>query len=360
MKIKIRGFYSFLVQLFIITGLCACTTDQDTANEQPSNIYAHTPNGTLSSDISQNGQWSLIATQSQTQNAVQSNKAVLIDLAKQNQTYIWRHSSKKQALILFTRISADNRYALTATATDFALWSIETGDNLGYWTIDPKHQTSIRDIALTTTPLTVLFAQANGQIGVLTVADNSTRFFTQHNASINVLKTSLNGKIAVSAGNDYQVLIWNTQTLELLQTYTHTNRITQVAISNDNQLIFSADKHQGMVWRVANRQKIAQLNVLDSETMPDVFTTAAFNHNASQLVTGAPNQALMLWQVNTGQLQQNWKVAPNKQASYLGAVVNSARFVQTPTAINEIIISESSVGNTEYFKPNLLNKRSNH
>ncbi|KMT65076.1 WD40 repeat domain-containing protein [Catenovulum maritimum] len=318
----IRPFFIFFALILVIS--CKFSA------HQADTVIPHTQLGTTSGFISLDKKWSLTASI--------DGKAYLRKLTEQHPTYIWQHSSKIHDLIFLTHISSTSQYAATASANELAVWNIQNGSMLGYWSISDS---KIRAIAISEKSTEVIIALSNGQVSLINFNTNQARKVQLHQASINDIALSQDDELLVSASDDYKVLVWQLSNFEMIQSFTHTSRITRITISPDKRLIFSSDKNTAKVWQLKDRKIVSQL---DKNRLPEVITSARFHPNQNFILTASDGQQLLLWDLTSGKLQQEWKVATNNKTKFAGAVVNSAAFFSP-----EQIVSESSVGNTEFW-----------
>ncbi len=74
-----------------------------------------------------------------------------------------------------------------------------------------------------------------------------------------------------------------------------------------------------------------------------VFTSAKFSDDGKYLLTGSPARRLALWDVNTGNVVKEWRVAPSSGPAPQSAVVYGIGF------IGNDVVSISSSGNLEHW-----------
>ena len=94
------------------------------------------------------------------------------------------------------------------------------------------------------------------------------------------------------------------------------------------------------IWDAQTGKAISQLHFIERQW---VFTSAKFSNDGKYLLTGSPAKRLALWDVETGKLIKEWRVAPSDGAAPQSAVVYGVGF------LNNEVLSISSSGNLEYW-----------
>jgi WD40 repeat protein len=167
---------------------------------------------------------------------------------------------------------------------------------------------------------------------------------TQINNTINSVAMSPNGRYAITGGSDHVAYLWDTKTGQVIYKFRHANRVTQVALDDKGKFAFTADSQkQARVWDLSTGRAMSQLKYVNRQ---EVFSFARFSEDGRQLITGAPNQSLTLWDTNIGEKIQEWYVTPRKDTRPASAVVYSAAFIENETRL----VSVSSAGLSEVWE----------
>ena len=298
----------------------------------PSETHLHSEDGAMAADISADGKLSVVS-------SVERGLTVW-DLADNSPKYEWRHQGDGNNLVTNIHIAADGSFVVTSDREAFALWSVESGEPIGFWRIDESH---IRDIAVTNNGNGILVGRSNGKVMYFEPDTGRRIEFLGHQEKINSIDISPNGRFALTGSNDYVAYLWNTDTGQIIHTFTHTNRVTRVALDDLGRFAFTADStNNANIWDVQTGALISQLDIFVRQ---QIFTDAVFSENGQWLLTGSPSRRVNLWNVQTGKEISEWRVAPNEHAPLRTAVVNAVGFVDDVT-----IISESSSGLAEYWE----------
>ena len=298
----------------------------------PIETRLHSEDGAMAADVSADGQLSVVSSI--------GRGLTVWGLTSEQPKFEWRHQGDGNNLVTNIHIAADASFVVTSDREAFALWSVSTGEPVGFWRIDESH---IRDIAVSDQGLAILVGRSNGKVMFFEPNTGRRLEFLGHQEKINSIDLSPNGRFALSGSNDYVAYLWDTQNGQIVHTFTHTNRVTRVALDDQGRYAFTADStNQANIWDVQTGQLISQLDIFVRQ---QIFTDAVFSDNGQWLLTGSPSRRVNLWSVESGKELSEWRVEPNPHASIRTAVVNAVGFVNEST-----IITESSSGLAEYWE----------
>lgn len=334
LKTMINRYSLQLIAISMIGSLftVGCSVPQTT----PVESWRHAEDGAYAADISPDGQYSVV---SGVDNGI--NVWRLTDNTK---VYHWSHQGEGNNLVVSVHISADSKYVVTSDREAFALWSLETGEPVGFWRID---ESSIRDIAVASQGQGILVGRSNGKVMYFEPESGRRIEFLGHQEKINSVDISPNGRYALTGGNDYTAYLWDTRSGQVIHTFSHPSRVTKVAIDDLGRYLFTADsKKQSQVWDVQTGERISTLQYIARQR---IFTDAVFSADGKFLLTGSPSRRIYLWDVQTGQEVEEWKVAPRESQTPPTAVVYGVAFDGSRR-----ILSESSSGLAELWNSKSL------
>ncbi|RRS06738.1 MULTISPECIES: hypothetical protein [unclassified Pseudoalteromonas] len=292
----------------------------------------HASRGAFSAALSADGNYSLVSSI--------EHGAVLWDNQEQGLKYQWRHSNASDDLIHSLALANDNSTAVTANDNTFAVWSLENGQNLGYFEIESG---TIRDIAISNAGRYVLYARSDNVVVHLDLESGRRIEFLGHQENINSIAMSPNGHFALTGGNDYAAYFWDTRTGQVIHRFNHPSRVTKVALDEQGRFAFTADSmKKASIWQLTSGDLKAQLQYIARQK---IFSAVRFNQDASLLATGSPNRELALWRVSDGERIQTWRVQPREGSRPKSAVVFDVAFQENDSAL----LTESSSGLLEKF-----------
>lgn len=311
--------------------LTACSQQSST----PVASVRHAEQGAYAADIASDGSISVVSGV--------TGDVLVWDLTSQQKKYQWSHQGEGNTLVTSIHISADNSHVVTADRDAFALWSLQSGEPIGFWRID---ESSIRDLAVSNNGQHILVGRGNGKVMLFEPQNGRRIEFMGHGERINSVDISPNGRYALSGGNDYNAYLWDTQSGQVIHKFNHASRVTKVALDDQGRYAFTADSKRGaFVWDVQTGEKISQLSYLQRQK---IFSDAVFSKNGQYLLTGSPARRVNLWQLQNGDEVFEWRVAPREGSAPQSAVVYAVGF--TPQGQ---VLSESSSGLAETWqRPN--------
>ena len=304
------------------------------AETTPEAKFRHAKEGAYAADISPDGSIAVVSGVS---------NGVNVWRVKDNEPlFHWSHQGDGTNVVTSIHISADNQVVVTSDGEAFALWSMASGEPVGFWRID---EPSIRDIAVANEGKGILVGRSNGKVMYFEPTTGRRIEFLGHTEKINSVDISPNGKYALTGGNDYVAYLWDTDTGQIIHSFTHPSRVTMVALDDEGRYAFTADsKDKSQIWNVQSGKPISQLNYIARQK---IFTDAVFSADGNYLLTGAPSRRIYLWDLKTGEQKEEWKVAPRENMSPPTAVVYGVAFLD-----DNRILSESSSGLAEVWTRN--------
>nr|WP_240612821.1 hypothetical protein [Alteromonas flava] len=289
----------------------------------------HAEAGSMAADVSPDGSLAVVSSV--------DNGITVWNLKTEEALFEWHHQGDGVNIVTNLHISADNSHIVTSDRTAFALWSVESGEPIGFWRID---ESAIRDVAVSNQGNGILVARSNGKIMYFEPNSGRRLEFMGHQEKVNSVDLSPNGKFALSGSNDYVAYLWSTDTGQIIHTFTHPQRVTKVALDDQGRYVFTADStNNAHIW---DAQSGTRLSSLDIFVRQQIFTDAVFSDDGKWLLTGSPTRRVNLWNVADGQEIQEWKVAPNEKAALRTAVVHAVGFINP-----QQIVTESSSGLAE-------------
>ncbi|MFM2479233.1 WD40 repeat domain-containing protein [Celerinatantimonas sp. MCCC 1A17872] len=323
-QIYVRRSY-FGAILLLIALLAGCTP-----KTEASKTITQERDGVFAAALSRDGSLSLMSSA--------SDDVTLWQLTPNAQIkFRWQQQSQNNVFLV--KFSPEHRYAISASRHDFAIWSTQTGQSLGFYSIG---QSVIRDIALSANGQNVVVGLENAKVVFINLRTGRRLEFLGHTQAINIVRLSANGRYAFSAGNGGDAILWNTQSAQIITKVHMNSRITQIAMTPDGKYIFVAGSHnQAKIYTIVQGQLLSKLAI---HTRQEIFSSARFVNHDQWLLTGSANRKLRLWDVKTGQLLEQWKVGLNTKRRPASAVVYDATIDD-----NGQVISASSSGLVEYW-----------
>lgn len=325
---KAQLFPAVVLFFALLCGISGCTIPETTPTAQ----WRHAEEGAYAADISVDGK--LVVTSGV------SDGINVWRLGQDARLYTWSQQGEANNMVLAVHIAADNSHVVTADRQAFAVWSMASGEPVGFWRID---ESGIRDVAVTDGGRGVLVARSSGKIMWFEPATQRRLEFLGHTEKVNSIDISPNGKYALSGGNDYLAYLWSTDTGQIIHTFTHSSRVTKVALDDKGRYAFTADSQdKSQIWDIQTGEPVSQLQYIARQK---IFTDAVFSDDGKYLLTGSPARRVFLWEVASGEKVDAWEVAARESVSPPTAVVYAVGFSGDGS-----VLSSSSSGLTEQWK----------
>jgi len=326
LKMLLKRPLKILFLLFGVVLLSSCS-QSDTPLQQ----YEHAVEGAFAAEISQNGDYSITSSI--------HHGLGLWDNRNNKLLYQWQHHNAESNDIYIVRLSANNRYALSASRHEFAIWDIKTGQSVGFYQVGDS---PIRDIQLSENGRYVLYGQVNGKVVHIDLQTGRRLEMPIHTEKVNSVDLSANGLYAISGGNDHRAFLWNTKTAQIIQQFNFKHRVSMVRLEDQGRYAFVADNQKSsQVWDL----KTGKLHsTLIYSARQSIFSSVRFIADGKYILTGNGTKTVRLWDVNSGLSLQNWTVTPRKETRPKTAVVYSATLWD-----GDKIATESSAGFLEIW-----------
>lgn len=312
-----------IVFIFFSLVLLSCSRQ-----DAPEKLWHHSGSGALAATISQDASLALVSST--------AHGLILWDLATNAQLHRWSQGDNN--LVLFTDISPNNKYALSADKNSFVVWDIATGKALTYTKI---RESTIRDIAIANNG-DLLIGKVNGVVVHVNIFSGQRIEFLGHSEKINSIDLSPNGRYALSGSNDYSALLWDTASGQVLQRFIHPSRVSKVVLDPHGRYAFTADsKRLSAIWDLKSGKEISRLQYVSRSR---IFSAATFSQDGKQLFTGNPGRLLNRWDIASGQQLQQWQVQPREDTRPPSSVIFSIAETQSGK-----LVTESSSGYAEFW-----------
>lgn len=243
----------------------------------------------------------------------------------------------QNSTVSLIKISDNDRYAITASQTNFAVWDLAWSQAKGLWSIP---EALIRDIDISNDGQQVLLGLSNGKAIYVELVSGRRLEFLAHREKVNSVALSPNGRYALTGGNDHMTYLWDTHSGQILTQLKHDQRVVKVALQRDGKYAFSADGgNTAYIWDLHSNTERAHLHSFARQM---IFSSARFSDDGKWLLTGTPSSQLYVWDTSTGKKIEGFEVESTKNTRPPRAVVYDAAFDD-----KQRIISASSAGIAE-------------
>jgi len=229
--------------------------------------------------------------------------AELWQLKPKQLIHAWQHTDEKNG-ILYTAISDDEQYALTAEKESLAWWRISDGALMNVWYLPNIHSITL---------------SADGQFALVGLNDKAiyyslqhgkTQFAFKHESSVTHVDISATNQLAVTGSSDDSAKLWDLNTGQEKFSWAHKSKLATVAISPDDSYVLTNEGLGTMrLWKTKSGKLFKQYG-------PDLITlsSAAFSSNSKYLASGRVSQRIDLWNIRHNKLLNYWR--PKKESTW--------------------------------------------
>ena len=255
---------------------------------------------------------------------------------QQQKLYVWHHGDSANSAIAHVAFSPDDKFVITADQRAFVIWDCNTGESLGYWGVDAD----IMDVALSRQGRYILLGLKDGRaIHIDRITERRLEVIAHHEERVTTVALSADGNIAVTGGNDHRVVVWHMTDARVIHSVERDARVKLVALNRSaNRLFINSEDNHSSVYDLRRKRLISDLHFKPRQGL---VSSARFTRNGKQLLLGFPGRSVSLWNIQTGEMLQEWS-APNRKVglSPQGATVFSVSFNKE----NKSILAQASNG----------------
>lgn len=122
------------------------------------------------------------------------------------------------------------------------------------------------------------------------------RKFTGHTGAVHAVAVNPNGSLLVSGGKDELIRFWNPTNSQLIETYGgHVGPVKNLAFTNSGLLLSTGDDGSVKLWQAPGTPGTSKIL-----TQPEPFTSASLSSDGITLATGGKDKQLRLWNLDKG------------------------------------------------------------
>lgn len=234
------------------------------------------------------------------------------DLEKKGRSYNWNHREGYLTEILYSDISADGRFAVTANYFNLVLWDTRTGQSIWFWSAPAK----IEAVALS----------ADGRFAMLGLANNSALLFDVqkggllrefiHRGPVVSVAVNIDAGIVLTGSEDSSARLWNIGDGSLLREFKYSNQVPLVALSPSGKkaLIVPANE-KAEIWNLKSYNRISTLRTAKFRLYSGRFV------GENRLLVGTTHRNIFEFDATNGKKVQTWKLGTEGKQAFKSAIV---------------------------------------
>lgn len=252
----------------------------------------------------------------------------LWNLEKDQRLFNWNHGADEFSNIVAAAFSNNEQYLASADPQTIALWETATGENVSFW----KAPGDILDIAITD----------NADFAILGLADHTAVVFDIkrggvlrtfiHKDKVGAVALAERTRTLITGSDDFKARAWKISSGELLHTFEHENQVNVVAVSADGRYGFTASQaDRAVIWDLQSGKAVSELPIKKKPyTAGASYTAARFSSDGKQLLTGATNRLVQLWDTASGKELKRWRGTKKERWKPTNPAVMAVGFGKSP------------------------------
>ncbi len=255
-------------------------------------------------------------------------------LFPQGQIAVWDNDAKQKIIewgapdvlsdTTMMQLDESGRYLLSANRNVVQIWDSGSSASVGSLNLSAQlGDASITSLTFQRAPFAFVIGTSGGDILFANTRNNEYYLARQHDADVVKLKVSLEGHV-YSAGNDGQVVRWDSQSKTPVQTLTVPHRVTSLEVGADSKVFVSDALESQVIWQSQRNEIISELAYWERFQW---FRVARFSPVHQWIITSSPKTELFIWQLANGKPVAQWRA----EAQGFGSAVLDMRFTNPAT-----------------------------
>lgn len=214
--------------------------------------------------------------------------------------HTWQHTDEKNG-VLYSAISGNEEYAITAERESIAWWRTSDGVLLNVWYLPNIHSVSLSH---------------DGKFALIGLKDKAiyyslmhgkTKYAFPHKQIVTQVDIKHDNQLAITGSADYSAKLWNLNDGQLLQTWQHNSKLAKVGTSPDGRYALT---NEGLgtvrLWRTKSGRLYRQLG-----SKLSTLTSHAFSKSSHHVAIGHVSSRIELWDIKKGKRVGFWR--PQKE-----------------------------------------------
>ena len=234
------------------------------------------------------------------------------DLTRFERLYNWNHRDAHLTEILYSDLSADGRFAMTANYYNLVLWDTASGQPVWFWSAPARIESA--DLS------------ADGRFALLGLDNNKAVLFDIYNGGVlrefihdgPVTSVALNVRSgrAMTGSEDTVVRLWDIRSAKLINRFDFLNHIALVQFSDSGNLALMVPANErAELWNLSSKRKIANLATAKFRLYSARFV------GDSRLLVGTTHRNVFEFDARTGKKLQTWQIGTEGRQAFRSAIV---------------------------------------
>ncbi|MDX1472517.1 MAG: hypothetical protein R3309_00015 [Reinekea sp.] len=234
------------------------------------------------------------------------------DLTRHARNFNWNHKEGFVTEILYTDLSDDGKFALTANYYNLVLWNTTNGQPIWFWSAPAR--------------IEAVDLSADGRFALLGLDNNKAVLFDAQNGGVlreflhagPVSSVSLNvaSGLVLTGSEDTTAKLWNLRNAELIRSFQFNNQVSLVRFSRSGTIaLITPANEKAELWNLPRRQKIGSLNTAKFRLYSAEFV------GDSRLLVGTTHRNIFEFDARTGKKTATWQIGTEGKQAFKSAIV---------------------------------------
>lgn len=224
----------------------------------------------------------------------------------------WNHRDGYLTEILFSDISDDLKFAMTANYYNLVLWNAQTGRPVWFWSAPARIDAA--DLS------------ADGRFVLLGLDNNKAVLFDAQNGGIlrefmhegPVVSVSLHVKSgrALTGSEDRTAKLWNLRNAQLIKTVDYSNQVSVLEFSDSGRFaLIVPSNEKAEIWDLQENEKITRLSTAKFRIYSALFI------DEDRLLVGTTHRNIFEYNIHTGKKLNTWQIGTEGKQAFKSAIV---------------------------------------
>ena len=240
--------------------------------------------------------------------------------------YNWRHQAGEYVDLVAAGFSPDASRAITTDARTLVLWDTATGEALNYWGTPG----SVLDVAMFSDNRHALLGLDDHSALVFDAQTGAYEQTLLHEGRVGAVDLSRQGTLALTGSDDNTAVLWRLDSGEAQHVFEHRSPVRAVALSATGEWSFTAA--QGDLVAIWDNQSGRMMHKLHDGINHGVVS-ARFSDDGRYLAVGYASRHVRLYDVQSGQVVQNWDSGTRHAMRATGAAILEVAFREGGSAV---------------------------
>ncbi|TXR54746.1 WD40 repeat domain-containing protein [Reinekea thalattae] len=234
------------------------------------------------------------------------------DLRKKSREYSWNHKDGYITDILYTDISDDGRFALTANYYNVVIWHTETGEAISFWeapgrieSADLSQDGQYIMLGLNNSTAVIFHSQLGAMIAEF-----------QHGGPVGSVAINVSGGFAATGSEDGTAKLWSLEDFSLVKEFPHDNQVSMVKFSDTGrQLLIVPANEEAELWTTQSLRLRSTISLGNYRIYSAQFV------GENRLIVGTTHRNIFEFDASNGAKLETYQIGTKGSQSFKSAIV---------------------------------------